>query len=192
MQSKKYLKKASSLIEVIIVLAIVSFTIIAAMSLVARTRLEIKNNELQDTANELLLKALEGVKSPSKTVISGSPSLTGSNPYYFSLTQSVNGNYVLNYLGATGFTPLPRESGKYTFDSVCNANSPFYPRDLGDSTFKYCQQVAITVITPILRAVTAKELYKIETTIVYQISGETKSETLTTYRYDGFKKIPQN
>lgn len=184
LNKKRILKKASSLIEVIIVLAIVSFTIIASMALVAKTRLEIKNNELQDKGNEVMLKALEALKTPTKVLISGNVSLTGTGPYYFSLQTDTSGNYLLKYQPPGSFTSLPKRTGDFKFSEVCRADNVFYLSD-GES-YNYCQQVEIS---PIFKTGISRELYKVSTTIVYQTSNQDISESLTTYRYEGFKKI---
>ncbi len=182
-QQNKVLKKASSLIEVIIVLAIVSFTIIASMALVAKTRLEIKNNELQDNANEVLLKALEALKSPSKVVLVNSPALTGAGPYYFALKEDQSGNYVLNYQYPGQFTSLPKTDNTFDFSQICRDTNVFYLTN--GQNFTYCQQVEIS---PILRPGVTRELYKVSTTIIYQTSNEAKSETILSYRYGSFSK----
>jgi len=181
--TKNKYKKAASLIEVIIVLAIVSFTIIASMALVARTRLEIKNNEIQDNANEVLLKALEALKSPSKVVLENSPSLTGVGPYFFSLKEDQNGNYLLKYQYPGQFTSLPKTDNTFEFNQICTSSNAFYLTN--GQTFNYCQQVEIS---PIIRAGVTRELYKVSTTIIYQTSTESKSETLISYRYGSFAK----
>ncbi len=183
LQLNKKHKKGSSLIEVIIVLAIVSFTIIASMALVARTRLEIKNNEIQDNANEILLKALEALKSPSKVVLTQDPSLTGVGPYYFSLKVEQDGTYVLEYKRAGSFTALPKTDGSFDFSKICTDQNPFHVTD--GRSFNYCQMVEIS---PILKAGISRELYKVSTTIIYQTSNEAKSETLISYRYGSFTK----
>jgi len=135
-QQNKVLKKASSLIEVIIVLAIVSFTIIASMALVAKTRLEIKNNELQDNANEVLLKALEALKSPSKVVLVNSPALTGAGPYYFALKEDQSGNYVLNYQYPGQFTSLPKTDNTFDIPYIVYSTDvvDLFGRELNPST----------------------------------------------------------
>lgn len=181
MLNSKLLKKGSSLIEVIIVLAIVSFTIIASMALVARTRLEIRNNEIQDNANGVLLKALEALKTPAKVVINGNPSLSGANAYYFSLKEDTAGRYILQYQAPGSFKSLPGESGTFDFNDVCTTDNPFY---VSDGSFTYCQQVTIT---PILRPGVIRELYEVGTRIIYTTSNENKSESLTSYRYANFE-----
>jgi type II secretory pathway pseudopilin PulG len=196
-------KKAASLIEIIIVLAIVSFTIIASISLVARTRIEIRNNEIEDKANEVLLKALEALKAPTRVVILNDETLpqtsecrsgtgscfSGSGPYYFSLenvgsSQAGTNVYVLRYQPTGTFDNWPEPGSDFDFTEVCSTGSgnPFYIID--ESEFSYCQQVAIT---PIRSVRVTSEAYKVDTTIIYSIGGESKLTTLTTYRYGGFQ-----
>jgi len=183
LNKKNLYKKASSLIEVIIVLAIVSFTIIASMALVARTRLEIKNNEIQDKGNEVMLKALEALKAPTKVLISGNVNFSIPTTYYFSMQTDASGNYILKYQPPTFFTALPTDNETFNFNEVCKADNVFYMTDGG--TFNYCQQVTIK---PILRQGITRELYEVSTRIIYVTSSGSKSESLTSYRYEGFKK----
>lgn len=192
MQGNNKYKNGASLIEVIVVLAIVSFTIIASMALVARSRVEIRNNEIQDISNGLLLRIVEALKAPVKVeVVSqvNSPltSIVGLTTYSFSVNPTTRtvGNqtvteYKLNYLRPGTFTNLPRQSGTTTFNSICTSNNPFY---LSQPGLEYCLQVEINrVSTPN----PAEELYRVSATIFYPTNEGAKTESLITYRYEGF------
>jgi type II secretory pathway pseudopilin PulG len=178
MQNKNLRKKGSSLLEVIIVLVIVSFTIIASMALVARTRLEIRNNETEDKVNGVLIKALEALKAPTKVLISGNVNFSNTTTYFFSLKPSGSEAFILEYKRPGTFTALPKNDN-FNFSDVCRNDNAFFMTD--DQNFRYCQQVEIKPVD------VAKKLYQVTTTIVYQTSNGSKSETLTSYRYDGFQ-----
>ncbi len=111
-------KKATSLLEVIVVLAIISLTIVSSVSLVAKTRIQIKNNELTDQINGQVVKALEILKSPSDILISNDTNLTGTDiPYYFNLSNPTQGTYILQY--QPNATPFPVISS--SSNTVANA-----------------------------------------------------------------------
>lgn len=181
MFKNKKTKKGASLVEVIIVLAIVSLTIVSSMSLVARTRIEIKNNEIEDKISDILLKAMEAMKKPGEVVLTGATTFTPGRGYYFSLKQDLTGVYSLELQRFA--SPLPTQSGTFQFSDVCTPNNPFYLTD--SKNFNYCQQVEITQIQSAV--IPNEQLYKITTTLIYGLSGQSKSETLVTYRYEGFK-----
>lgn len=182
MLSNNSTKKGSSLIEVIIVLAIVSLTIISSMSLVARTRIEIKNNEIEDKASDFLLKALEALKTPDKVTLVGNPQLTEGRLYNFSLSKDVSGAYSL--VLQPNATSLPVAGSEYEYSEICNSSSIFYLTD--ENSFNYCQQVSIVKRQNRFNPKNPNA-YEIKTTLLYQINGESKSDSLVTYRYEDFK-----
>lgn len=94
-------KKATSLVEIIIVLAIVSLTIVSSIALVAKSRITLRNNEVNDEITAAMVKILEAVKSPQALQISSDVSLqSADNPYYFTLSSNQQGVYYLKYQSA--------------------------------------------------------------------------------------------
>lgn len=176
-------KTGTSLVEVIIVLAIVSLTILASMGLIARTRVEIKNNELEDKSNSILLKVIENFKNPSNSILPSNLNLSTAGPFFFTYKPDVNGVFSLTYLTpGSYFAALPVEvTSGLKFSDVCSDRSPFYLID--QSNFAYCQQV---VITPIRGQDITTEIYKIDTTLIYESSRGIGISNLTTYKYGGF------
>ncbi len=161
--------KAASLMEVMVVLGIVSFTIVSSMSLVAKVSTTVKSNEIQDQANSLILKALEVFKNTKDVFVSQDvlTSATGGT-YYFALKE-----------GSTGAFLQYDPTGDAQSLNNCDANNVYFVANLN---FGPCLQVAITPIN----SVTGGKYYNVEVFIKYSISGKDITDSLKTYRYYGF------
>jgi hypothetical protein len=169
-------KKATSLIEVVVVLAIISITIIASMTLVVKANVSIKNNELIDSANNILLEALEFSKSPGKArykspldILNLSAGL--NNTYYFSYNKDSTGSFLKYEIdGAAALT---------SFDD-CVAY-PVYK--INTVPFTLCLQVQI-----IPRPLLTSKYYEINVAIAYDLNGRRVTDNLKTYRYNDFQQ----
>lgn len=88
--------RATSLVEVLIVLAIISSTILGSMILVSNSFVVVRQNQTEDYVNGLVVNAMEIIKSPSNISVTDNSFATTQNttPVYFKLSR-VNGSAYL-------------------------------------------------------------------------------------------------
>lgn len=177
--------KGTSLVEVLAVLAIVSVAIIATMNVLVKANISIKSNEIQDIANDTLIRALELVKAPSNVLISASPSdfanlLTGSNSNnYYALKKSGSSNYLQ-------FDPQYAVNAPL---SSCSSSSFYYiPIEVNGVTQPYifCMQLQFSPKTQ----VDGSRYYEVNVRIIYSLSGRPQIiEDYKTFRYGSFAAL---
>jgi len=171
--------KALSLLEVMVVLAIISMTMISAMTVVLRANAVIKSNEIQDTANDILLQAFELFKAPDDVKV-----LQGG---FAELSQ-----YGTSTTYSLGFENSVLRNGylkkALTADNSCNNSSEFNIKPQGnlDRPYPICLRVAIT---PIGSVATGATRYNITLTLTYSLTTGDIQETYLLTRYDGFVEI---
>lgn len=169
-------KKALSLVEMLVVLLIMSTTILTALGLILRSSLEIKENEVRDTVNGIILNINESMKSP------GALQLNNFTPNEF--VAGVDYGFSVNSVGST--YELTYVQGSTTLTS-CDPQS----------TYKYTVAISQSTIQDVCILVTIKRIqgstppvYEIRTSSLYTYNqpGSTPvSSYLVTYRYDGFE-----
>lgn len=178
--------KATSLVEVLVVLAVISLTIVFSVSLVAKARVVVKNNEIQDQANGLMIKALEIFKSPSDIFIPAEAGLTNTAASYsFSFDKNssvVNPDVPAVEPNSGGTTLLYQQSdGPIT---ICDANTnPVYRLDR--FSFPFCEQI---LISPKQDVLVNQTYYEIIVNVVYELNNKQVQDSIKTYRYYGFKQ----
>jgi len=108
-------KKALGLVEVLIVLAIVGVTMVAAMQLTTGAFRSIRDNEITDLASGIILQGMEIAKSPQGVSLT-SPGGTIFDP---------EGSYSLD---TTQNPPMmiQQNSGSDQLINTCNSTSPFF------------------------------------------------------------------
>jgi len=168
---KRKNKVAQSLLEVMIVLAIISVTIVSAMSIVVKANTAVKTNEIEDQANSKMLEALEAIKSHDKVYVSDTTWLNGGSTYNFSLEKTNNQTDLLfQGFGSPTLTPS-------------NCGGPYLIININ---FKMCLQVQITPKTNIFAGPGASNYYLVDIIIIYYVSGGPIVKNLSTYRYQTF------
>lgn len=114
-------KKALSLIEMLIVLIIISTTVLTAFGIILRSNLEIKENEVKDTVNTLMVSINEAVKTPVRLQLRNfsSSSFSPNVEYAFRVEQQ-GSIYILTYVsGSTSLTSCSSTSSfKYNIASI--------------------------------------------------------------------------
>lgn len=170
-----------SLLEVLVMLTIVSFTMISAMSIVAKTNISIKNNEQLDVINNLMIKSIELLKSPSDVYLSsnGYTQVTGNtSDHYFSLKES----------GGAKYLEYNTNSSPAAIGTCTSNNFYYYPVVINGVSQNYniCLQIRIKRT---LNPVTSKYYYVAQTTVRYNLNGTETTDTLITYRYEGFVSL---
>lgn len=171
--------RASSLIEVLVVMAIIGTTIISAMSLAANSLINVRNNELEQYANTILIKTVEKLKSPTDIRVSGvdlTRSQTGQT-YYYKLTET------------SGVLLLEQDIFQTRLPDTCASGTAYYfqPSTIPEDSFTtpVCIQVRIkpSVTTQ------GRRFYEIFSTIVYPIGPDTTVSTMKVFRYTDFQNI---
>lgn len=167
-------KKGIGLVEVLVVLALVATTMVAAAQLSVNALRSIKNNEVKDYATGLLVQALEVAKSPDDI-----------NIYTTSALASYNGTYSLER-GPTGTGYVLSYSSPSTTQISSCASDSIYAIDISAQfnvpVPKVCLQVVITANQGL-----AGNYYQISATTIYTLEGETIRETVIGYRRNEFK-----
>jgi len=173
-------KKAFSLIEVIIVLAVISMTMISSMTVVLRANAMIKNNEIRDTANDILLQAFELLRSPDAVKVYRS---TGFQP--LSLVD-VTTSYSMEFqdtASTRGY--LNRETSMVT--DRCEALTVYVAETIGQTRpYPICLKIDIT---PKTAATGVINRYNISLTLFYNLSSGYIKEVYSLSRFESFVQI---
>jgi competence protein ComGC len=166
-------KKAASLTEVMIVLGIISTTLVTSVNILISSLIKFQINEIEDTANTIMLEALEIAKSPSSILVSENVTSTNTEQYYSLLKE--DGRNIL----AKEFDEL---------GSRCSKDSIYFLDQIITDTSRelvICLQIKIT---PNI-GLTNKQFYEVESKIIYNLPGQrVGSNTIKGYRYEEFKR----
>ncbi len=164
---------ATSLVEVLVVLAIVASTMIAATQLSVRALIDIKQNELLDYANSVMLKALEVAKSPADV-----------NVTHLAVAGSYTGSYSSSLL--SGKPVLYQQSPTIVAMGSCSTSSVYYTPLTGVTGITpplACMQVQIQPKTGL-----NSTYYEITVTITYRLSDQTVTDSIVGYRRNKFNE----
>lgn len=171
-------KKAGfGLIEILIVLAIIATTMLAATQISLNGIRAIKLDEVVDFANGMLLQGLELAKSPSTVrvfTLSGASNLNGS----YRLQTASNGTTELRMVTTTQ-TPLTL--------AQCTSSSAYFVNITGATGVtnpQVCLQLMITARTNL-----GVNYYEIRTRLVYNLGGQTLEREIYAYRRGAFQQI---
>ncbi len=166
--------KAVSLVEVLVVLAIVAATMVSAMRLSVTSLAQIKSNEIIDYATGIMLKAIEVAKSPNTVKILGEGTITEYDGSY-SLQNS--GNDVALYQQSDFVEPI----------TTCDRGSLYYLNvDLGGASAPpvVCMQLNIQQKTGL-----SGQYYELEARMLYIVDAETRTKSVIGYRLSDFSTI---
>jgi type II secretory pathway pseudopilin PulG len=179
---KRY--NALSLVEMLVVLLIVSTTVLSAFSLIIRSNLEIKENEIRDSINGVLVGINDVMSSNNEvSILNFTPVVfTNEVTYGFSVNSimSADTESSLNYVGTGTEIDSCSESSPYYFTQSFLLNS----EDVYSDLQSMCLQV---LITPLL---TTPRRYEVRTVVVYSFNNGNADpivNNLITYRYGDFE-----
>jgi type II secretory pathway pseudopilin PulG len=165
---------AVSLVEVMVVLAIVAATMVGGMRLTVIAFTQIKKNEITDYATGVMIKALEIAKSPSLVrATSGFGTITDFDGSY--VVQMTGDEAVINQLTTTvqALTTCDRSSPYYIDIQVSSGQVPIA-----------CLQLNVTEKEGL-----TNDYYEIEARVVYVIDNTTTIKTITGYRVNDFQTV---
>jgi len=175
--------KAFGLVEILVGLAIFSTAIIATVTIAVNSYKAVKNNELADLANSVMIRSVEYFKSPSSIgSLTPAGSATSTAPVYYKLNVTISpettGTDSLSFVRVTtNVQPLTEctESSEYrvNFSSTQNLES---------STFLLCNQIIVEPLT--------EGGYIIKSRIVYQTSKGTETAEILGYRQPSSAQTP--
>jgi type II secretory pathway pseudopilin PulG len=185
MRTVRNTKKATSLMEVLIVLAIIAVAIVSTMNVLIKANVSIKSNEIQDLANDTVLKAIELVKSPSRLLIKASTSdfnklTTTADPNnFYALKEDSNGTFLEYDTQFTSNNPLTTCSTSSFYYSPIRVNNVTQP-------YIFCMQVQFIPRTQLDNS----RYYEVKVKIIYSLSGQPERvEEYKTFRYASFVSI---
>ncbi|MCA9381298.1 hypothetical protein KC678_03465 [Candidatus Dojkabacteria bacterium] len=169
MFNKNKRKKAATLAEVMIVLGVISTAMVASISIMINSLVRIKINDIEDTANSVMIKALEAAKSPATLSLSQDISAIAVNSsVFFALDESSSLQIQLNDVVNTSCT----SQNKYNV-------SVLLPDDVSSSS-EICVQVEIIPRF----GVNSKRIYEIIVRSFYVLpSGDVRANVIKGYRY---------
>lgn len=167
-----------SLFEVLIILIIVSVTSVTAMSLFITSTLRVREGEIKEMANGVVVKVLELMRSPTNVKISANiDQMPSSNFKSYKIVSS----------GNTTFLSFEPEASQIT---DCDESSPFYFQSeqvsqTEERKFLICVQLRIR------RAFESvdRELFEAVITSAYGFPGSIKTDNFKTYRFYEFERI---
>lgn len=171
----KKVKKATSLVEVLIILAIISTTIVASTTLAVNSQRAVLENQREDTANGVLVQALEVAKSPVDIKLGSQVDFLPLNTYSFRFTRdSRTGDLVL--------AEVPRQQLTTCSEGSIFQVETFFAQD--EIEFPLCLAVEVEMIDPPGRE--AESYFEITTRVVYQQGDETRFFSLVGFRNEAF------
>ena len=178
MDDKKLAKiRGFGLMEVLIVLAIVAATMVAAMQVSIQSLRVIKQNEIGDYANSVMVKALEVAKSPSDVQVSGTAQITNFQGSYQLQTQV--GSPSVLWKVSDSVVPMTANN--------CSNTSPYYTdisavSNIGNPVV--CLQLIIRNISGL-----TGNAYEITSYLIYDIQDQQVERSIIGYRRNKFEFV---
>lgn len=179
--------KAASLVEILVVLAIVASSMVAVANVNIQAQISLKDNEIIDAANGVMIQALEVAKSPSQvSVVDPAGNLIPGN---------IQGYYSLDLnSGSSQGVVLRKQTFSNTKITNCNSTSPYLvdwttngvgatSTSLDPNVNNICVQV---IITEEQRPLIVDTYYKIESIVIFNISDGQESNSIIGYRRDDY------
>ncbi len=166
---------AFGLLEIIIVLAIVAITMIAATQAALVAQRAIKKNEIGDLANGLMIQALEVAKSPTDVRLAN-----------VSLP-NVDGSYAMDSLSGLPSMRKVADVSTPITPGQCTSASP-YSQELGaewgGSSPLICLQVVVREISNL-----GLNVFEITAHVLYKLEGEADfvEKSIIGYRRNSFQ-----
>ncbi len=170
MTTKNLKLKGNSLVEVLIVLGIISTALVASVSVIVNSLIKVRVNEIEDSANSLLIQSMEIAKTPNTVVVNDGAINNNSvgTAYYFTLQNASNQN------------TLQRVTSSTTLINSCPANSPYNANNFLGTNVDYNICIQLQIIYR------GNEQYEINSRVVYDINGRVSLNTIQGFRYTPF------
>lgn len=176
--SRKNLK-AISLIEVLAVLVLTGVLLLATARMTSNLIIQLRNNELEEYANSLLVQAFEAAKSPNNLTVNIAHQPFGSG-------------YRIEFLSAGG-AKLTRMVSFLSSPNIttCSTASPYFINSATVTGFVGPVPVCIqAVIRTLTNPFSGTAYYEFLTRVIYTTPKRTDIFNLVSYRYAGFTVQP--
>lgn len=167
---------AIGLLEILIVLAIVSVTMVGAFQISLQGLRVVKNNEVADYANTLMLQALEIAKNPADVKVSSNSTITNFNGSY--RLQRLADNTAVMWLVTTSLTPA---SG-----STCSKNSTYY-LDISNSGATTSPSIICLQLRVQQQQNLGINVYQITSRVMYSLNGQVIEQEVVGFRRNAFQ-----
>lgn len=182
---KRSRKQGFSLAEVVVSLGVTATVMVIAISLTSQSLRLAKENEIENTANEILVQSLELAKSPVPLNISSS--VTGQNAASalagsYRIAKTNNPGAGNESVGVSFLQPTNASTNEITAGSCTQGSPEFtsYKVDLQGSEAIVCNQVILVKETGEI------DTYRFISIIVYEIGGEDVVDRIEAFRKGNF------
>jgi type II secretory pathway pseudopilin PulG len=163
----KYLP-ALSLVEVLVVLGLVSVSMVGIAGINVRSQIAVKDNELIDAANGIMLQALELAKSPTQLKISSTDNTT-----------NINGTYAIDKTQPDTLLERPSSDAILTSTSTCNTASPYFVSVSSTNPPLICLQITFERKQ---RPLVNDNYYEVTSRVLFKLSRGPVLNQLVAYR----------
>jgi len=171
MTFKRIKLKATGLVEVIVVIAILSVVIVSVASVTTKAMRQILKTEIEDRATSIQIRSLEMAKSPSELVLTP-------------MTANDMRNYAVVFSATSGQVDfVERSGGSNLSTNNCSPSSEYYV-DLGnDAKDTICNQVIIRS----KNGYGGKLYYEVSSVLVFKSVDDFEIKQLLGYRREAIK-----
>lgn len=169
-QNNKTKFKALGLFEIIIALGIISTTIIISISSLLGTAEGIRQNEINESSNFILLKSIELARSPAEVTVVGEIGLFD----YYAIENIEGQSFRLRGFNQT--------------NNTCNQESIFLTSNILENQSNHPICLRISIIR-IMDSISNKEIYIFNSEVFYSYKSEVISQTGSAIRYGVIRTI---
>lgn len=171
------MKKAFGLAEVVVAIAIFGVVMVITISMTVAALRTVKDNELSDLANSIMITSLEYAKSPAGfNAISGGTVATGS-------LRSFKVNTSLYDPNNPNFTDFQlQEVNQTNRISTCNSNSRFLVKIASSNSPGTSELNNFRVCNQLLIQEASDQTVTITSVVVYTVSGRTTISELVGFK----------
>ena len=181
MMKRNIVKKGLSLVEILVVLAIISTSMVSVITINIRSQVLIKNNETFDLASGIMLQGLELAKSPGNVDIKSAFGQTLVDPvgkYSLSTSSGAYVQYIVKQLDTDPSIDAP--------SFVCDNGSVYFIEvDEGEGIGrpKICAQL---VINRQKRQISGEPVYQVISKLLFDTPTGIEYTEVIGYRRGGF------
>jgi type II secretory pathway pseudopilin PulG len=182
LKSKFAKLRAVSLVEVLVVLALVATSMVGVAGINVRAQLAVKDNETLDLGNGAMLQALELAKSPA-----GLELITATGGRF---TGAPAGNYSIDNNNRNSLVRRADSDRPLSATAPCDSNSTYYVTPVianrapgSGKSPDICLQI---IITAVRRPLSSDSYFEIRSTVLFELSSGPVVNQLIAYRREPF------
>jgi hypothetical protein len=186
--------RATSLVEVLVVMGIIATTIVGSMVLVASSLVTVRNNQAEDYVNGLMINALEIIKSPSNVFVNDDTFIQGGTaPAYFKLTH--NGTNAVLERTFDGSITDCNEQSQYLVTSTLATTGETRTSPTGEPGTPSNTTNDVPLGNPVvclqvqINPQGDRVTYEVIIKSIYKIQNDTFTSTVRSQRYETFQRV---